>query len=100
MLVVDQPPAAASPQQHSWLVALQQRWLHRVRVRFNPANLGASAARNRALQESLAEYVIFFDDDITPDPDCLAAYVRAFREHPQVRCPSVTCPCHVRHTPT
>jgi GT2 family glycosyltransferase len=37
------------------------------------------------LQESLAEYVILWDDDIKPSPGCLAAYVQAFREHPEVR---------------
>ncbi len=35
-------------------------------------------------QESLAEYVILWDDDIKPSPGCLAAYVQAFREHPEV----------------
>lgn len=36
------------------------------------------------LQESLAEYVILWDDDIKPSPGCVAAYVEAFWQHPQV----------------
>lgn len=37
------------------------------------------------LQESLAEYVIMWDDDIQPSATCLAAYVQAFKEHGKVR---------------
>lgn len=37
------------------------------------------------MQESLAEYVIFWDDDITPSRECIAAYVQAMKQHPQVR---------------
>jgi GT2 family glycosyltransferase len=36
------------------------------------------------LQNSLAQYVIFLDDDVKPEPGCLDAYVRAFRQHPKV----------------
>jgi len=36
------------------------------------------------LQESLAEYIIMWDDDIKPSANCLAAYVKAFRQHPEV----------------
>lgn len=50
VLIVDQPRAALSPDQVLWLQQLQARCMHRVRVRINEANLGASAARNRALQ--------------------------------------------------
>ncbi len=50
VLVVDKPPATISRQQHDWLQQLQTTWMHRVRVRMNHANLGASATRNRALQ--------------------------------------------------
>jgi hypothetical protein len=53
ILVVDQAPGDLSQQQLSWLQQLQAQWLHRVRVRFNDANMGASATRNMALQVSL-----------------------------------------------
>ena len=36
------------------------------------------------LQESLADYIIFWDDDITPAAQCLAAYVQAMMQQPQV----------------
>ena len=35
-----------------------------VRVRFNAENLGASATRNRGLDEATEEWVVFIDDDI------------------------------------
>lgn len=35
-----------------------------VRVRVNPKNRGASASRNRGLEESMADMVIFIDDDV------------------------------------
>jgi glycosyltransferase involved in cell wall biosynthesis len=43
--------------------------------------LGLSNARNRALQEARGEYIVFMDDDETPDPAWLTAYEAAMREH-------------------
>lgn len=45
-----------------------------IRVRCNASNLGASASRNRGLDESSAEYVLFLDDDVVPEPDLLEEY--------------------------
>lgn len=42
--------------------------------------LGLSNARNCALAAALGEYVIFMDDDETPDPNWLCAYDRLVRE--------------------
>jgi glycosyltransferase involved in cell wall biosynthesis len=39
--------------------------------------LGLSNARNRAIQEATGEYIVFIDDDETPDPHWLSAYERA-----------------------
>lgn len=43
--------------------------------------LGLSNARNRALQEASGEYLLFMDDDETPDPAWLVEYEHAMREH-------------------
>ena len=45
-----------------------------VRVRCNEENLGASASRNRGLDESVAEFVLNLDDDLIPDEDLLIKY--------------------------
>jgi hypothetical protein len=50
VLVVDRPPTKVTAAEAAWLAQLQATWGHRVRVRLNDANLGASATRNRALQ--------------------------------------------------
>lgn len=47
----------------------------RVRVA-REEKLGLSNARNRAIAEAQGDYVIFMDDDETPDPDWLCAYER------------------------
>jgi len=43
--------------------------------------LGLSNARNRALQEAHGEYILFMDDDETPDPAWLTEYEQAMREY-------------------
>jgi cellulose synthase/poly-beta-1,6-N-acetylglucosamine synthase-like glycosyltransferase len=43
-------------------------------MQYNAKNLGVSASRNLGLDESAAEYVLFLDDDVVPDPDLLAQY--------------------------
>jgi glycosyltransferase involved in cell wall biosynthesis len=45
-----------------------------VRVRCNATNLGASASRNRGLDESAAEFILHLDDDLYPNPDLLEQY--------------------------
>ena len=39
--------------------------------------LGLSNARNRAIRESRGKYLLFVDDDETPDPQWLTAYEHA-----------------------
>jgi GT2 family glycosyltransferase len=43
--------------------------------------LGLSNARNRALTEARGEYLLFMDDDETPDPNWLRAYEAAMITH-------------------
>ena len=58
----------------------------RVRLRQTPCNSGASAARNRALAESAAQWVIFLDDDVRPDAALIERYVAAIRAHGDAAC--------------
>jgi len=45
--------------------------------------LGLSNARNRAVAEARGEYIIFIDDDETPDPEWLRAHENAIQsDHP------------------
>lgn len=53
-----------------------------VRLIINEQNLGAPASRNVGLESGTGEYVLFLDDDVTPSPDILQAYVSAIRAHP------------------
>ncbi len=72
LLIIDNGCSDVTPQllsQHQWPVA----WTVRV---IREDKLGLSNARNRAIQEARGEYVIFIDDDETPDPDWLCAYER------------------------
>jgi glycosyltransferase involved in cell wall biosynthesis len=52
-----------------------------IRGRVNATNLGASASRNRALDESSSEYMLFLDDDVIPSPSLLASYRNWMNEH-------------------
>ncbi|KAJ1461738.1 nucleotide-diphospho-sugar transferase [Pelagophyceae sp. CCMP2097] len=72
IILVDDP---ASPEIDG-VLALQSA---RERVRVNSKNVGASALRNRGLDEACAEYVLFWDDDVDVAPDCLSAYAAAVR---------------------
>jgi len=47
------------------------------------AQLGLSAARNRALIESQTEIIFYTDDDVLVDPDLLTALVDAAERHPR-----------------
>lgn len=52
-----------------------------VRVRCNRVNRGASASRNRGLDESAAEFFLNLDDDLVPNPDLLEQYGQQLLEH-------------------
>lgn len=41
--------------------------------------LGRRASRNKGVDESSAEYVLFLDDDVIPEPDVLEAYGTALK---------------------
>jgi glycosyltransferase involved in cell wall biosynthesis len=47
---------------------------NQIRVRCNETNVGASASRNRGLDESAAEFIVNLDDDLVPNKDLLEHY--------------------------
>jgi glucosyl-dolichyl phosphate glucuronosyltransferase len=60
----------------------RESWPDVWRVRtVSEVKLGLSNARNCALREAQGEYVIFIDDDETPDPDWLCAFERLIKAH-------------------
>jgi glucosyl-dolichyl phosphate glucuronosyltransferase len=77
-LVVDNASTDATPA----LLAASDWRLTGMDIRIvREEKLGLSNARNRALQEARGEYILFMDDDETPDPSWLTAYEQAMREH-------------------
>ena len=80
MLVIDDPesPSVAAARGFEE----DARFWGRVRVRVLPRNMGASAARNRCLDESSADYMLFLDDDVVPGQGMLTEAGRLVRAHP------------------
>lgn len=78
IIIIDDPHSPAR-------VELETRFASRpdVRVRTNEKNLGASASRNRGMAESAAEWIIFLDDDVIPQPDLLVAAEKVIRANPK-----------------
>jgi glycosyltransferase involved in cell wall biosynthesis len=77
-LVIDNASSDATPQ----LLAATGWRPAGVEVRVvREEKLGLSNARNRALLEARGDYLLFMDDDETPDPAWLTAYEQAMREH-------------------
>ena len=73
MLVVDN----ASTDETAALLADTRWWPPGVAVRIvHEERLGLSNARNRAIKEARGQYLLFIDDDETPDPHWLTAYER------------------------
>lgn len=64
----------SSKQLEAYLRKFSKAKAHNVRVRCNVQNMGASASRNRGLDESSAEFILFLDDDVIPNPKILQAY--------------------------
>ncbi|KAF7292882.1 hypothetical protein MIND_01187200 [Mycena indigotica] len=77
IIIIDNP---SSPE----LGALEAKYSHRpdVRIRVNSANLGASASRNRGMEECAGEWVFFLDDDVLPESNILVQAERVIRGSP------------------
>ncbi|KAG1802208.1 glycosyltransferase family 2 protein [Suillus plorans] len=67
------------------ITELEAKYAHRpdIRIRINESNLGASASRNRGMKESAADWILFLDDDVTPQDDILIEAEKAIRANPQ-----------------
>ena len=65
------------------LTDLTQKYSPFVLLRFNAKNLGAGCIRNRGLDESDAEHVLFLDDDVdvAQNPNLLLHYIEAIRKN-------------------
>ena len=70
------------PAKHAVFKQLQRRYEHdcRVRLRMQSRNTGASAARNRCLSESAAEWVLLLDDDVVASADIVHQYATAIAQ--------------------
>ncbi|KAL1743629.1 glycosyltransferase family 2 protein [Schizophyllum fasciatum] len=77
IIVIDDPHAKGTEE-------LLKRYEHRpdVRIRVHLTNLGASAARNRGMAESTADWVLFLDDDVSPEPNLLLEVEKSIRARP------------------
>ncbi|PFH53625.1 glycosyltransferase family 2 protein [Amanita thiersii Skay4041] len=77
IIIIDNP---SSPKAFE----LETRYGHRVdvRIRRNTANIGASGSRNKGMNESAADWVLFLDDDVVPHPDLLVEAEKVIRKHP------------------
>jgi glycosyltransferase involved in cell wall biosynthesis len=72
LLIIDNASRDATPD-----ILARQTWPAGWEVRVvEEERLGLSNARNRAIREARGEYLIFVDDDETPDPDWLCAFER------------------------
>lgn len=52
-----------------------------IRIRCNKTNMGASASRNRGINESASEYILFLDDDVIPKYDILQKYGEELKKY-------------------
>jgi glycosyltransferase involved in cell wall biosynthesis len=89
IIIIDNPDAlrrqtAAMSNQNAETMTLAQgeriledhlsQFGNHIRVRCNETNVGASASRNRGLDESDAEFILNLDDDLIPNPNLLEQY--------------------------
>ena len=70
IIVVDNPETLHREE----LLKLADR-AQNTRVRFNTCNVGASITRNRGIDESAAEWILFVDDDVEAPANLLSNYV-------------------------
>lgn len=72
----DDPPGTTGCVREAAHAAWSGQDASRLRV-FEGPKLGVCAARNRAIESARGELLVFFNDDVLPRPECLAAHVLA-----------------------
>lgn len=73
IIVLDDPSHPAPEQLNTWNY-------HDTTIITNSVNLGANGSRNRGIEESNSDWILFLDDDIEPQPNLLNVYAEAIRE--------------------
>ncbi len=83
IIVIDHPSATETADE---VKKFESEYTGRVRVRCMPKNMGASAARNRGIEESAADWILFLDDDVEPEVDILHHYAHSIKTHGSRTC--------------
>ena len=73
IIVLDDPSHPVPEQLKTWNY-------HDTTIVTNSVNLGANGSRNRGIEESTSDWILFLDDDIEPQPNLLNVYAEAIRE--------------------
>ncbi|GAX81556.1 hypothetical protein CEUSTIGMA_g8984.t1 [Chlamydomonas eustigma] len=81
-IVIDDPLCPIAVKERLKCLQNSARFCGRLKIRFHEKNVGASATRNRLLDESIAHYAIFLDDDVIPDASLVQEYVKVFKSYP------------------
>lgn len=74
IIVLDDPNHTIPEQLEAW------KELPDITIIRNRRNLGANRSRNRGIEEASAEWILFLDDDIVPEPNLLQIYAEAIWE--------------------
>jgi len=73
IIVLDDPSHPVPEKLEAWNY-------HDTTIVRNSVNLGANGSRNRGIEESTSDWILFLDDDIEPQPNLLTIYAEAIRE--------------------
>jgi glycosyltransferase involved in cell wall biosynthesis len=83
LIVIDKKSATEAADE---VKKFESEYTGRVRVRCMPKNMGASPARNRGIEESAADWILFLGDDVEPEVDILHQYALSIKTHGSRTC--------------
>ena len=81
VVVVDKNIRDITKEQLEYLKNLERN--SPTRVRINEKNMGASFSRNRGMQESHSDWILYLDDDVLADKKIIQAYADAIIDNPE-----------------